>query len=258
MKTNSLLPCASALLATAAVSLGGDRSEPPPPGHNLEPGFPTELVDAFALEPGSFVAQGFLRWEETDADEDRVLLRPKVMYGIAPFAHIEASVPFLAGDADRTGSGDLRLGAHYQFLDEEGMIPALAIIPGVEIPTGKNSRGLDTSLTFAATRSLNISDGNDRIHFNISWLRNAGSDDNEREHHYRLAFGYSREFMEGLTLVANFVREELKVEGQDANILEAGALYQLDERMALSFSAGLGLGAESPDFRLGTGFQWSF
>jgi hypothetical protein len=237
---------------------GWRRADPPATGHNLEPGFPTELVDAFAVEPRVLAAQGFARWEETDADEDHVVFRPKVAYGIVPFAHVEASVAFFAGDADRTGSGDLRLGGHYQFLDEEGMVPALAIIPALEIPTGKNSRGLDTALTLAATRSLNLGDGNDRIHFNISWLRNAGSRSTEREHHYRLAFGYSREFIENLTLVANFVREELKPKGVEANIFEGGALYQLDDRMAVSLSAGFGIGAESPDFRVGSGFQWTF
>jgi outer membrane putative beta-barrel porin/alpha-amylase len=259
MKTTRLIClCAILVLTSAMLSVAGDRADPPAPGHNLEPGFPTELVDAFALEPRVLAAQGFARWEETDADQDHVVFRPKVAYGIVPYAHIEASVAFFAGDADRTGSGDLRLGGHYQFLDEEGMVPALAIIPALEIPTGKNSRGLDTALTLAATHSLNLGDGNDRLHFNISWLHNAGRNDAEREHHYRLALGYSREFIEKLTLVVNFVREELKVKRVEANIFEGGALYQLDDRMAVSFSAGFGVGAESPDFRIGSGFQWTF
>lgn len=261
MKTTWILICTLAIVRPpgATVCLAADRPDPPELGHNLEPGFPTELVDAFALEPQRWAAQGFLSWEETDRDEDRVVFRPKVAYGIAPYAHVEASVAFFAGDADRTDSGNLRLGGHYQFLDEEGMVPALAIFLGVELPTGKNSQGLDTALTLAATRSLNLGgDGNDRVHFNISWLRNAGGGRTEREHYYRLVFGYSREFIEKLTLVASYVREELKVKGIEGNILEGGALYQLDDRMTVSANFGLGLGAESPDFRLGTGFQWTF
>lgn len=258
MKTHLALRYACAIVLLGAFQIFAQRGDPPVIGYNLEPGFPTDLVDAFALEPRAFTAQGFARWEETDNDEDRFLFRPKVAYGITPFAHIEASVEFLTGDADRTGSGNLRLGGHYQFLDEEGMIPALAIIPAVEIPTGKDSRGLDTALTLAATRSLNISDGNDRLHFNVSWLRNAGSDNNEREHYYRIAFGYSRQFVENLTLVGNFVREEQRAKRQEANIIEAGALFQLDDRMTVSLSAGFGVAAESPDFRFGSGFQWSF
>jgi hypothetical protein len=259
MKTTILLSCGGivALLGGASPTFA-QRSDPVALGYNLEPGFPTDLVDAFALDPKVFVAQGFVRYEQTDNGQDRFLFRPKVAYGIVPFAHIEASVGFLAGDADRTGSGDLRLGGHYQFLDEAGVIPALAIIPAVDIPTGKNSRGLDTSLTLAVTHSLNLGDGHDRIHFNASWLRNAGSDDNEREHYYRIAFGYSRQFMENLTLVADFVREEQRIKGQEANIIEAGALYQIDDHMTVSGSLGFGIEAESPDFRIGTGFQWTF
>lgn len=249
--------CAIALLGGVAQTFA-QREDPPVAGYNLEPGFPTDLVDAFALEPRVFAAQGFVRYEHTDNGDDRVGFRPKVAYGIAPFAHIEASVTFFSGDADRTGSGDLRLGAHYQFLDEDGVIPALAIIPAVDIPIGKNSRGLDSSLTLAVTRSLNLGDGNDRIHFNASWLRNAGARPGEREHYYRIVFGYSRQFMENLTLVADFVREEQRVKQQESNIIEAGALYQLDDHMTVSFNAGFGIGAESPDFRLGGGFQWTF
>jgi hypothetical protein len=259
MKTTTVLPCACAvaLLGSATTTLA-QRGDPPAIGYNLEPGFPTDLVDAFALDPKVFAAQGFVRYEQTDNDQDRFLFRPKVAYGIAPYAHIEASVAVFSGDADRTGSGDIRLGAHYQFLDEAGVVPAMAIIPGVEIPTGKDSRGLDTSLTLAVTRSLNLGDGNDRIHFNASWLRNAGSNDFEREHYYRVAFGYSRQFMENLTLVADFVREEQRVKKQEANIIEAGAAYQFDDHMTGSLSLGFGIAAESPDFRIGSGFQWTF
>jgi hypothetical protein len=260
MKTRTALNCTCAVaILGGALQTFAQRSEPPVAGYNLEPGFPTDLVDAFALDPRVFAAQGFIRYENTDNDEDRVAFRPKVAYGIVPYAHIEASVTFFSGDADRTGSGDLRLGAHYQFLDEEGLIPALAIIPAVEIPTGKDSRGLDSSLTLAATRSLNLGgDGNDRIHFNASWLRNAGSSAGEREHYYRIAFGYSRQFIDNLTLVVDFVREEQRAKHQESNIVEAGALYELDDRMTISFSAGFGIAAESPDFRIGSGFQWTF
>jgi hypothetical protein len=253
-----LLLCACALPGSV-TSVVAQRGDPPAIGYNLEPGFPTDLVDAFALDPKVFAAQGFVRYEQTDDDRDRFFFRPKVAYGIAPFAHIEASVGFFSGDADRTGSGDIRLGAHYQFLDEAGLVPAMAIIPGVEIPTGKDSRGLDTALTLAVTRSLNFGgDGNDRIHFNASWLRNAGRRDFEREHYYRVAFGYSRQFIDKLTLVADFVREEQRVKKQEANIVEGGAAYQIDDHMTASFNLGFGIAAESPDFRIGSGFQWTF
>jgi hypothetical protein len=249
--------CVGALMGSA-IQTWAQRGEPAVVGYNLEPGFPTDLVDAFALDPKVFAAQGFVRYERTENDQDRFLFRPKVAYGVVPFAHIEASVGVFGGDADRTGSGDIRLGAHYQFLDEAGVIPAMAILPAADFPTGKDSAGVDTALTLAVTHSLNLGDGHDRIHFNVSWLRNAGRHEWEREHYYRLAFGYSRQFIESLTLVADFVREEQRVKGQESNIIEAGAAYQLDDRMTISGSVGFGIAAESPDFRIGSGFQWTF
>lgn len=259
MKAAIFLSCLCAITFLTGNTFA-QRGEPEEVGYNLEPGFPTDLVDAYAVEWKSLIAQGMLRYERTDDDRDHFTFRPKVFYGIAPFAHIEASVTFFSGNADRTGSGDLRLGGHYQFLDEQGIIPALAIIPSIDLPTGKNSRGTDSTLTLAATRALPLfgAEGNDRLHFNISWLHNAGHDDNEREHYYRAAFGYSREFLHNVTGVIDFVREEQRIKRAESNILEAGALYQLNDQITMSFSAGFGIAAESPDFRLGTGFQWTF
>ena len=259
MKTTTILLCASALLLFA-VTVSAERGDPEAPGYNLEPGFPTDLVDAYAIEPKSFIAQGAVRYERTDNDRDLFTFRPKVLYGIAPFAHLEASVPVYTGNADRTGSGDIRLGGHYQFLDEKGLVPALAILGSADIPTGKDSAGLDTTVTLAATRALPIfgGDANDRIHFNISWLHNAGHRSFEREHYYRAAFGYSRELVHNWIGVIDFVREEYRIKEMEANILEGGALYHLDDHIALSFNAGVGIAAESPDFRLGAGFQWTF
>jgi hypothetical protein len=259
VKTKNILVLASSLLLfTARVS--AERGDPEAPGYNLEPGFPTDLVDAYAIEPRSLVAQGVVRYERTDNDRDHFAFRPKVAYGIAPFAHLEVSVPIFTGNADRTGSGDIRLGGHYQFLDEKGLVPALAILGSADIPTGKDSAGLDTTVTLAATRALPIfgGDANDRIHFNISWLHNAGHRSFEREHYYRAAFGYSRELVHNWTGVIDFVREEYRIKEMEANILEGGALYHLDDHIAMSFSAGVGISAESPDFRLGAGFQWTF
>src|SRR5213593_4588100 len=259
MKTITLC-CTCALLFVAGTTrICAQRGDPVAPGYNLEPGFPTDLVDAYAIEHKSFNAQGFARYERTDDDRDHFVFRPKVAYGIVPFAHIEASVTFFTGNADRTGSGDLRLGGHYQFLDEQGFVPALAIIPALDIPSGKNSRGLDTTLTLAATRAFPLpSDANDRLHFNISWLRNAGRESGERGNYYRAAFGYSRELLHNLAVVIDFVREEQRIKKHESNIVEGGALYQLNDQITMSFSAGFGIAAESPDFRLGTGFQWNF
>lgn len=245
------------LLTGSLLSAPAQRGDPPASGYNLEPGFPTDLIDAYAREPKRLSAETFLRWEQTDDDEDRFLFRPKIAYGIAPFAHIEASTTVFAGDADRTGSGDLRIGGHYQFLDENGWVPALGIFAAGDLPTGKDTRGLDTTVTLAASRELPMS-ANDRLHANLSYLRNAGREDGEREHYYRVAFGYSREFGDNLSFVADFIREEQRARRSEANIVEAGTLYQFDDRMALSISAGFGIGDESPDFRFGTGFRWNF
>ena len=77
-------------------------------------------------------------------------------------------------------SGDLSIGALYNFNTETLQLPAFAARIEVGLPTGVNSRGVDTELTGVMTRSF----GRWRTHVNLGYTFLGSPQQNERVHFY--------------------------------------------------------------------------
>src|SRR4051794_28141009 len=157
------------------------------PSYNLHPNFPVDVADAYALEYQSVAAFGIVRYQRTDSGQNDWLLQPEVKYGFAPKWEADLAIPFQEGSFKGTGGGNIRVGALYNFLDDEGMWPAMAVAPQIELPTGRASRGLDIGVTLAATKSLaNVIPGasGDAVHANFAWMHNAGARVVERDDYF--------------------------------------------------------------------------
>jgi Putative MetA-pathway of phenol degradation len=223
---------------------------------NLEEGLPTRVEDAYPTAFRNREVQGVFSYDRTRQDENRVTLEPRLEFGISPNTELRIRAPFYTGNADRTGSGNLDVSALYNFNAEGLVLPALAVEGEGEIPTGKDSRGFDTTLKFIATKSISQT-GLDRIHLNLGWTHNAGREADEREHRYLAILGYSRRLTADTVLVADFIREQERKRGENSNVIELGIRWQLTPRAVISFGAGAGIGEESPRARATIGFQRS-
>lgn len=225
---------------------------------NLEEGLPTQVEDAYPIQYQGRELQGIFRYERTSDGENQFVLEPRLEYGVTRNAQISISAPAILGDADRTGSGNIRLTGLYNLNTESLSTPALAIAGGVEFPTGVDSAGVDTELKVIATKTLGTGAGLDRVHFNGSWLHNAQPQSEERSDRYALVVGYSRRLGPDTILVADFVRQQEMKRDENSNTLELGARRQLNPRTVLSVGAEAGIAEQSPDFGLTLGFQRSF
>ncbi len=225
---------------------------------NLEEGLPTEVEDAYPIEYRGREIQGQIRYERTDDGEDRFVLDPRLEFGIARNAQVSISAPFYLGNADRTGSGNIRLNGLYNFNAESLTTPAFALAATAELPTGVDSAGVDTELKFIVTKTIGKGGALDRIHLNASWLNNDQSRSDERSDRYRVILGYSRRLNADTFLVADFVRQQEIGKGENSNVGELGIRRQLTPLTVLVFGVGAGIAEESPDFRATVGFQQSF
>lgn len=225
---------------------------------NLEEGLPTALEDAYPIPYRGREVQGQIRYERTSDGKNRFTFDPRLEFGIARNAQVSISAPFYVGNADRTGSGNIRLSGLYNFNQESLSTPAFAISARAEFPTGVDSAGVDTELKFIVTKSLGKSGALDRIHLNASWLRNDRANSDERSDRYRVILGYSRRLNADTTLVADFVRQQEMRKGDNSNVLELGIRRQLTPLTVLVFGVGAGIAEQSPDFRATVGFQQSF
>lgn len=224
---------------------------------NLEEDLPIHVEDAYPIGFQGREFQGVFRYEETNDGESRFRLEPRVEYGFAPNWQIAVSSPFLLGNADRQGSGDVRLKVLHNFNTETLDMPAISISGEAIMPTGKESAGLDTQLKLLVTRSVSKT-GLDRVHFNLAWEHNAANAQDERGDRYIAVLGYSRRVGPQTLFLADFVREQGRKKGEHANIVEFGVRHQVHPRTVLSLGVGAGIGQESPRFRVTTGFQTSF
>jgi hypothetical protein len=225
---------------------------------NLEEGLPTQVTDAYATAYLNREIQGLFRYEHTDDNQDRFVLAPRLEYGFARNWQLEVEAPFLLGDADRTGSGNVRLGALYNFNVETLTMPAFALSARVDIPSGKNSNGADTTLKFIASKMLIRSDWWNVLHFNIAWNHNSGRLEEERENYYQAVLGYSFRTGTDTIMIVDLVRREERKKHEESNLVELGIRRQITPLMLLTAGLGAGFGDESPDFQATAGFQYSF
>ena len=235
-----------ALMAPGAVHAQTDH-------FNLEEGLPTSVEDAY---PTGFRNREFQigpQYDRADGGEDRILLNPRLEIGLLRNTQLAVTVPVLLGSADKTGSGDIRVDALYNFNTEGLTLPALALAARADVPTGADRRGVDAEFTFVATRS--ISNWLDRLHLNVIYMRAGDPGPTERRDRYAVILGYSGRLGPDMILVGDVLREQEREEGVESNIVELGVRRQITPLLILALGVGAGIGDESPDVRLTLGLQ---
>jgi hypothetical protein len=220
---------------------------------NLEEGLPTRLEDAYPTAYRNREVQFFTRYERTREGEDRVTLNPRAEFSLARNWQFKVAAPFYTGSADRTGSGNVRMEAFYNFNVESLYVPAFALVGGVEFPSGKDSAGVDTTAKAILTQT--ISNRLDRLHLNAEITHNAGRMLDERSTRFTGVFGYSGRLGPDTILITDIVRQQERRRGENSNIIEVGIRRQLSPLMVLSVGAGAGVGDQSPKVLITIGIQ---
>jgi hypothetical protein len=224
---------------------------------NLEEGLPTQIEDAYPIAYRGREFQASMQYDRTGDHKDRFTMEPRVEFGFAPNWQGKITVPFYVGSADRTDSGNVGLEAFYNFNTEGIFLPAFALSARADLPTGKDSAGMDTTLKALMTRSITKT-GLDRVHLNVAWKHNAGARDEQRDDLYRVIVGYSRRIGADTVAIVDFIREQEIERKREANIVEVGLRRQITPLTVITTGVGAGIGDESPSFRAMLGFQKSF
>jgi hypothetical protein len=245
------LAAAAALLAAATPALA-DVSD-------LQAGLPAEVTDARPIGQGDKQVQVLTLWDRSRGGDDRLVLEPQAQWGFARDWQGTLGVRGIGGSADHTGSGDVRAELMRRFSAERAMLPSLAGFLAFALPSGRESRGIDTTLRLAATKTLGGAPYLQQVHGNVVWMRNAAASPEERGERWRLIAGYSRLLSQQTGLVADVIREQERARGEMASIAELGLRHELAHGTTLSFGAGVGRGSPSaPRWRLVAGFEQSF
>lgn len=245
-------------LGSAAAAASLLVSAPVHAVSNLESGLPVEIEDAEPAETGRMQLQAPLLQDRERNGSDRLTLEPRFQWGFAPRWQASLSVPVVVGSGDRTNSGDVRAELMHQFNQEGRLLPALAVFMRLDLPSGRDSRGVDPSVRLAATKTLGERAQTHQVHANVMWLRNAAAQPQERPERGRLLLGYSTPVAARSVFVADWIREQSRERAQRASIAEVGLIHELARETTLAFGVGTGRGAGAPRWRIVAGVQQAF
>jgi hypothetical protein len=209
---------------------------------NLDPNRPIGMEDAYAIPKGEIGMEGGVRFNDRREGRTRVTFQPQIIYGAFDNTQIEIQGDLITEPNTLVGaakSGDLHLGLLYNFNTETLRLPAFAVRVEADLPTGVNSKGVDTQLTGILTRSF----GRLRAHLNAGYTILGSPQGQERPGAYRAVaavsypLGYPTSFRD--TLIASVYTRQSDQRGQRNNTgFEIGLRHQLSSRIVLD--GGLG------------------
>ena len=236
------LVLASLLLPQTGAALDHD---------NLDPNRPIGMEDAYAIPKGEIGLEGGVRFNDRREGRTRVTFQPQIIYGAFDNAQVEIQGDLMTEPNTLAGgnkSGDLHLGLLYNFNTETLALPAFAARVEVDLPTGVNSKGVDTQMTGILTRSF----GRLRVHLNAGYTVLGAPQGQERPGAYRAVaaasypLGYPTSFRD--TLIASVYTRQSDLRGQRNNTgVEIGLRHQLTSRIVLD--GGIGTEFDGPSDR---------
>ena len=211
---------------------------------NLDPNRPIAIEDAYVIPKGEIGLEGGVTFNERKEGKSRFGFQPQIIYGAFDNMQIEIMSGMLTEPTGVVGddkSGDVSLGALYNFNTETLGLPAFAARVEVGFPTGVNSKGIDTELTVVMTRSF----GRWRTHVNVGYTFLGSPQGQERAGAYRIVaavsypLGYPRSFRD--TIIANVFTRQSDLLGQrNPTGVGIGLRHQVSSRIV----ADAGIGSE--------------
>ena len=215
---------------------------------NLDPNRPIGMEDAYAIPKGEIGLEGGVRFNDRREGRTQVTFQPQIIYGAFDNAQIEIQGDLFTDPRSIVGankSGDLHLGLLYNFNTETLNLPAMAVRVEADLPTGVNSKGIDTQLAGILTRSF----GRLRMHLNAGYTVMGSPQGQERPGAYRAVaavsypLGYPHSFRD--TLIASVYTRQSDLRGQRNHTgVEIGLRHQLTSRVVLD--GGLGTEFSGP------------
>lgn len=216
---------------------------------------PVTLEPATELEPRSLELSEQAIYAQHDAD-DEFSLRTELEYAFSPRLALRLALPATWSD-DEDSVGDLSARLQLVLNPEATYWPIAAVSAELMAPTGEDSDELGGELGLRLSKPFGAN-GQHALHLNIAGGHFTRSGDEVRDLYYRLVAGYTFAATESTTLYADLVRRQLRLYGENENLLEVGLRQRLNETAALTFGLGAGLGDESPDWTVNAGLELRF
>ncbi len=252
MRTRALLlPLLPLAFATGALA--------DPQG--LSTNVPVQTQDALPVRTGVLELQGvgvYTRDDYNSRGRDLLNLSPTLKIGPAKGLQIDLSVPYSTGNQSGANQGTDGFDVFYNFNDPTPTFPALAIQSGYQIPYGAGHKTSQYFVRGIATQWLGPDDKAPRLHLNLNWTHSTTPSSTSRKDVLEISVGYSMLVSSSTALVLDVVHGAKSAKGQNETIADAGLRWEINDEWALSGGVGVGIGQQSPAFRVLFAIQRDF
>jgi hypothetical protein len=228
---------------------------------NLEDNQPVTVTDAYATGYLNRELQGIARYQRTGEGDDVFVFQPRYEVGFPRNAQLAVGMPMVVKGGQGTYAGRANAEVLYNLNVETLVVPALAVVGAVELPSGRDldgnkAEGTDPSIRGYLTKSLPGMRYWNRVHLNFSYQFNDARQNKERAGRYVLAAGYSFRLSTSAIAIADLVREQRMQEGKTESLAELGVRYQVTPLLVVAVGGGVGFGKDSPAGRATLSAQW--
>jgi hypothetical protein len=209
---------------------------------NLDEGRPLQIQDAYPVSLEELVVEAGAGFAWRRHSSDQGFFPVQFVYGILPNTQLELGTTFFTSphEIDSPGkSGDVSVGALYNFNQETLTLPAFALKGSLQLPSGVDSSGIESEVTGIVTKSLHRL----VLSFNAEYQFIGGHNRDERNSRYKFVFGggypvgspkHTR-----TVLLADVFLNQAASRGERKTLGgEIGLRHQLRERLVLDLGVG--------------------
>jgi len=231
---------------------------------NLDEGRPLHIQDAYPVSLGELVVEAGAGFAWRRHSSGHGFFPVQFVYGIFPNTQLELGTTFFTSPHDidsQVKSGDVSVGALYNFNQETLTLPAFALKGSLQLPTGVDSSGVESEVTGIVTKSFHRL----ILSFNAGYQFIGGHNRDKRSGRYKFVFGggypVGAPMHTRTVLLADTYLEQASRRGEKKTVGgEIGLRHQLRERLVLDI--GVGSEFSGPSDRssvfLNAGFSFGF
>ena len=248
-------------LGAAAATAGSAAAAPPDP-QALAPNYPVEIEDALPVPLGALTVQldqRFTRDRGMGTTSD--LGQPEAVFklGAAKGLQLDFSPSYSYGSSANADRGFATVDALYQFTEDKGLLPDLAVHAYYQAGYGHGGPSDQTILRGLVTKRLGDTAQAPRLHLNLTWTHVISPGADARDDQYSVGVGYSMLVLKDTAVVVDYVHSQ-RPDRHDPyqNLVDVGLIHQFSPAWSVAFGAGGGVTGSSPEGRIFVGLQRTF
>jgi hypothetical protein len=238
------------------------------------PVLPVTVDNAFLPMPGETeVTLGLvydrIRRTVREGSEDDDEVRFNGRHRFTPLAEVEhgftrelsgsLGLAYRRGTTDDDLSGEVELGAKWNLLAPQELLPALTLSVGAAAPYGFNNGGTyETTLALLASKPLGSGVDAPYLHANFFWTHAYHRGEDDRLNRVGAILGIAAPVAESTAVVVDLLHEQDDAKGGITNLAEIGLRQRLPGDAVIGIGTGVGFGGSTTDFRVLLGIQKSF